>query len=60
MLLLDEIAAHLDPARRTALFRLLETLGSQVFMTGTEASLFDGAGASAVVYQVDGGQLSES
>lgn len=60
MLLLDEIAAHLDPARREALFRLLETLGSQVFMTGTEASLFDGAGASAVVYLVDGGQLSES
>jgi DNA replication and repair protein RecF len=60
MLLLDEIAAHLDPARRTSLFRLLESLQSQVFMTGTEASLFDGAGASAVVYQVDGGQLCES
>lgn len=60
LLLLDEIAAHLDPARRGALFRLLESLGSQVFMTGTEASLFDGIGASAVVYQVDGGQLSES
>lgn len=60
MLLLDEIAAHLDPARRTALFGLLETLGSQVFMTGTEVSLFDGAGASTVVYLVDGGQLSES
>ena len=43
MLLLDEIAAHLDPARRTALFGLLETLGSQVFMTGTEVSLFDGS-----------------
>ena len=60
MLLLDEIAAHLDPTRRESLFRLLETLGSQVFMTGTEPSLFDGAGASAVVYLVDGGQLSES
>lgn len=60
MLLLDEIAAHLDPARRESLFRLLESLGSQVFMTGTEASLFDGAGACAVVYLVDGGRLSES
>jgi DNA replication and repair protein RecF len=60
MLLLDEIAAHLDPARRHSLFRLLESLSSQVFMTGTEASLFDGAGPSAVVYLVDGGTLSES
>lgn len=60
VLLLDEIAAHLDPERRKSLFSLLETLGSQVFMTGTEAQLFDGAGASAVVYQVEGGHLSES
>ncbi len=60
ILLLDEIAAHLDPARRESLFRLLETLQSQVFMTGTEAALFDGAGAAAVVYQVDSGQISES
>lgn len=60
ILLLDEIAAHLDPARRRALFALLEALESQVFMTGTEGVLFDGAGASAVVYQVDSGQISES
>ena len=60
ILLLDEIAAHLDPARREGLFRLLEALESQVFMTGTEAALFDGAGPSAVVYQVDSGQISES
>lgn len=60
ILLLDEIAAHLDPARREGLFRMLEALESQVFMTGTEAQLFDGAGASAVVYQVDGGQVTES
>lgn len=60
ILLLDEIAAHLDPARRQSLFQLLESLGSQVFMTGTEAQLFDGAGPSTVVYQVDGGHISES
>jgi recombinational DNA repair ATPase RecF len=35
-------------------------LESQVFMTGTDTELFDGAGASAVVYQVDNGRLSES
>ena len=60
VLLLDEIAAHLDKARRTALFALLEGLGAQVWMTGTEAQLFDGAGPSTVVYQVENGQLHES
>lgn len=41
ILLLDEIAAHLDPGRREALYRRLEGRG-QVWMTGTEASLFEG------------------
>jgi DNA replication and repair protein RecF len=41
VLLLDEVAAHLDPSRRAALFdRLCET-GGQVWMTGTEDSLFN-------------------
>lgn len=40
VLLLDEVAAHLDPARRAALFDEIETLGAQALMTGTEASLF--------------------
>lgn len=60
VLLLDEIAAHLDRPRRTALFGLLEQLGAQVWMTGTEPHLFDGAGPSTVVYQVENGQLRES
>jgi DNA replication and repair protein RecF len=60
ILLLDEIAAHLDKARRIGLFELLTVLESQVFMTGTDTELFDGAGASAVVYQVDNGHLRES
>jgi DNA replication and repair protein RecF len=48
LLLLDEVAAHLDPARRAALFERLEGRG-QVWMTATEAALFDGiAGASMV------------
>jgi DNA replication and repair protein RecF len=42
ILLLDEIAAHLDPLRRAALFERLERSGGQVWMTGTEASLFAG------------------
>jgi len=39
ILLLDEVAAHLDPARRAALFARLEGNG-QVWMTATEAGLF--------------------
>jgi DNA replication and repair protein RecF len=60
VLLLDEIAAHLDKARKTALFSHLEGLDIQAWMTGTEAELFDGAGASTVVYHVDNGLLRES
>lgn len=40
LLLLDEIAAHLDPDRRAALFGELDARGGQVFMTGTDAALF--------------------
>ncbi|ODP39655.1 DNA replication/repair protein RecF [Sphingomonas turrisvirgatae] len=43
ILLLDEVAAHLDPSRRVALFERLAGRG-QVWMTGTESALFDGAG----------------
>ncbi|WP_313803459.1 DNA replication/repair protein RecF [Sphingobium sp.] len=42
VLLLDEVAAHLDPSRRAALFERLRETGSQVWMTGTEYSLFSG------------------
>lgn len=41
ILLLDEVAAHLDPKRRSALFLRLENSG-QVWMTATEAVLFEG------------------
>ncbi len=44
LLLLDEIAAHLDAARRRALFAEIEALGAQAFMTGTDAALFEGLG----------------
>jgi DNA replication and repair protein RecF len=46
ILLLDEVAAHLDPRRRTALFARLHGRG-QVWMTATEAALFDGIGAAS-------------
>lgn len=47
LLLLDEVAAHLDPARRLALFERLAGVGGQVWMTGTESALFDGVGAAS-------------
>jgi DNA replication and repair protein RecF len=47
IILLDEIAAHLDPQRRMALFERLAQTGSQIWMTGTEAELFNGIGCNA-------------
>ena len=58
ILLLDEIAAHLDPTRRAALFERLGDAGGQVWMTGTESALFDGAGA-ATRLTVAGGRVAE-
>jgi DNA replication and repair protein RecF len=40
LVLLDEIAAHFDPLRRTALYDNLAELGAQVWMTGADASAF--------------------
>ena len=54
ILLLDEVAAHLDPKRRAALFARLEGRG-QVWMTATEASLFDGIEA-AIRFRVEPGR----
>ncbi|MFV2002610.1 MAG: DNA replication and repair protein RecF, partial [Paracoccaceae bacterium] len=41
ILLLDEVAAHLDRDRRAALYEEVIALGAQAFMTGTGAELFD-------------------
>jgi DNA replication and repair protein RecF len=56
VLLLDEIAAHLDPLRRRALFERLGAAGGQVWMTGTEAALFAEIGAAASWFDVGGGE----
>jgi DNA replication and repair protein RecF len=44
ILLLDEVAAHLDPNRRGILYDLLADIGGQVWMTGTDKMLFDSLG----------------
>jgi len=56
ILLLDEVAAHLDPVRRAALFARLEGRG-QVWMTATEAALFDGIGDASRLH-VEPGKIS--
>ncbi len=54
LLLLDEIAAHLDARRRAALFERLAATGSQVWMTGTDPALFDGVGMATRLHVADG------
>ena len=47
LVLLDEVAAHLDQARREGLFAEILRLNAQAWMTGTDAQLFDSLGAHA-------------
>src|SRR3546814_7887975 len=56
-LLLDEIAAHLDEARRHALFDEILGLNLQAFMTGTEPALFDGLGVRAQTFRIAQGAV---
>ena len=57
-LLLDEIAAHLDPDRRAALFVALDGLQTQCFMTGTDPMLFEALRDDAQRVTVRNGRLS--
>jgi DNA replication and repair protein RecF len=56
LVLLDEVAAHLDPRRREALYQRLAGIGGQVWMTGTDRSLFDRMPAGSMVMAVQHGQ----
>ena len=60
VLLLDEAPAHLDTARRAALFDEIEALGLQAFMTGTEADLFAPLKGRAQFVRVADGAFSEA
>ena len=55
ILLLDEVAAHLDPLRRRALFERLGAAGGQVWMTGTEAGLFAEIQGDSSWFDIAGG-----
>ncbi len=59
ILLLDEIAAHLDPDRRAALFDIIDRLGFQAVMTGTDHQLFDAWGPRAQRFEARDGAVFE-
>ena len=57
VLLLDEVAAHLDPARRAALYRALVDLRAQVFITGADPQAFADIAPDADMLHVDQGRI---
>lgn len=59
VLLLDEVAAHLDWARREGLFEALAAIGCQAWMTGTDEGLFAGLGSNAALLRVEAGTVEE-
>ena len=54
ILLLDEVAAHLDEGRRAALYEILEKLRAQVWLTGTDEGLFAAVKDQALFFSVNG------
>jgi DNA replication and repair protein RecF len=58
VLLLDEVGAHLDPARRTALFDELSKLGVQVWMSGADPAAFAEIEGRAEVFDVSPGKVA--
>ncbi len=57
LLLLDEIAAHLDRRRRAALFEEIVALGAQAWLTGTDPELFAALGDRALHFTVEDGRI---
>jgi len=58
LILLDEIAAHLDPGRRIALFSALSKLRAQVWMTGADPLAFADVSREAQIFSVAPGQVA--
>ncbi len=58
ILLLDEVAAHLDRVRRAGLFDEIEALGLQAFLTGVDEELFEDLRGRALGVRVDAGVLT--
>lgn len=58
LLLLDEVVAHLDPARRAALFAELARLGAQIWLTGADPLAFSGIGPRCETFAVENGRIA--
>jgi DNA replication and repair protein RecF len=57
VILLDEVAAHFDEARRAALFAEILALGAQAWMTGTDSSDFSGLAGRALIMRIEDGRI---
>ncbi len=60
ILLLDEVAAHLDDRRRAALFEAVLALGGQSWLTGTDRSVFAPIADRTQIMEVAEGRLAPS
>ncbi|MBO6782350.1 MAG: DNA replication/repair protein RecF [Alphaproteobacteria bacterium] len=58
VILLDEVAAHLDEGRRGALAERILALGAQAWLSGTDAGLFEAFGNNAQLLDVSSGRVS--
>ena len=58
LLLLDEVVAHLDPARRAALYDALAALSAQVWMTGADPAPFADVASRAQIFAVSPGRVA--
>ncbi|MBL0848700.1 MAG: DNA replication/repair protein RecF [Candidatus Liberibacter ctenarytainae] len=56
ILLLDEIAAHLDKNRRNSLFQIVKDMGSQTFITGTDSAMFSSLTETAKFIRISSNQ----
>jgi DNA replication and repair protein RecF len=57
VLLLDEVAAHLDATKRLELFQEIDHIKAQVWMTGTDIKLFEGMEGKAQYFKVENGEV---
>jgi len=60
VLLLDEVVAHLDPARRAALYDALGRLESQVWMTGADPAAFGEVASQADVFSINASAVTKN
>ncbi|MGQ4274370.1 DNA replication/repair protein RecF [Terrihabitans sp. B22-R8] len=59
LVLLDEVAAHLDPARRQALYDTLDALGAQAWLTGADPAAFVELGERAALFRIGPGHAEQ-